>query len=291
MEAHLSTVPKLYIWLNRTLYLGTMYVPLRKYTVAADQLVVCLSGEIILDLDEGHQESCRTILLRAGTTVDTSKLDARSAIIAICYLDPLGQDYAALRTAMLEHEGDSSAHHRDEEQVIETLRHIRDAHLPSAQAAALVENLIFPPELDRQKLPVCDPRIVKVIQLIKQTVRENIPVSDLAEAVHLSESRLVKLFRREMGIPITKYRLRYRLLVGVVYLAMNRSVTEAALAAGFASTAHFSKCHTATFGTPPSTAFLTPPFLDISLAEEVQRAVAERCAADEAIGGLSGEAV
>lgn len=88
-----------------------------------------------------------------------------------------------------------------------------------------------------------------MIHLIKHTVRENIPVSELAESVHLSESRLVKLFRNEMGIPITKYRLRYRLLVGVVYLAMNRSVTEAALAAGFASTAHFSKCHTATFGT------------------------------------------
>lgn len=280
MESHLSAVPKLYIWHKRTLYLGTMYVPLREYMVVADQLVVCLDGEVVVHREQGNQRF-RTMLLRAGTTVEMSKVDTSSAIVSICYLDPLGQDYAAVRAAMLEHEGNSSAGHQNEEQVIATLRHIRDARLPSTEAAALVENLIFPPELDRQKLPVCDPRIVKVIEIIKQTVRENIPISELADAVCLSESRLVKLFRNEMGIPITKYRLRYRLLVGVIYLAMNRSVTEAALAAGFASTAHFSKCHTATFGSPPSAAFLTPPFLDISLAEEVQRAVAERMAAKE----------
>lgn len=291
MEAPLAKVPKLYIWHNRSLYLGTMYIPLREYTVAADQLVVCLSGEIVLLNDDGTRRSFRSLLLRAGTPVDMSRADTSNATIAICFLDPIGQDYFALREAMLEHEGTSSGVHRHEDRLIATLRHIRDERLPSGLAYALLEDLIFPPDLDREKLPACDPRIVTVINLIKLTVRENIPVGQLAEAVHLSESRLVKLFRSEMGIPITKYRLRYRLLVGVVYLALNRSVTEAALAAGFASTAHFSKCHAAMLGAPPSASFLTPPFLDISLSDEVQRAVAERSAVTEAPSDYSQESV
>jgi AraC-like DNA-binding protein len=192
---------------------------------------------------------------------------------------------------MLERDGDSAARHRKEEALIQTLLYIRDARLPSAEAFALVDSLIFPADLDRETLPACDPRIVKVIELIKLTVRENIPVSELAEAVHLSESRLVKLFRSEMGIPITRYRLRYRLLVGVVYLALDYSVTEAALAAGFASTAHFSKCHTAMIGAPPSAAFLTPPFLDISLSDEVKRAVAERMSSSQPNDAVSQESI
>ena len=97
--------------------------------------------------------------------------------------------------------------------------------------------------------------------------------------MHLSESRLVKLFKQEIGIPITRYRLRYRVAVGAIYLAQGHSVTEAALAAGFASTAHFSKCFTAIIGIQPSTAFLNAAPLKVDIADEVLMAVMPRNAA------------
>ena len=80
---------------------------------------------------------------------------------------------------------------------------------------------------------------------------------------------LEKLFKDQIGVPITKYRLRYRVFIGIIQLALGRSVTEAALTAGFASSAHFSKSFTAINGIPPSTTFLKPPYLEVLIAREI----------------------
>ncbi|MGQ9427127.1 helix-turn-helix transcriptional regulator [Gilvimarinus sp. F26214L] len=274
MATSLAAVHKLYIGRKRSLFLGAGHVPLREYTVGADQLLVCLSGEIVWHRSSGSREVFRSALLRAGTRVKVHELDNESTVAAVCFLDPIGQDFAALERAMGECKEGVWLHHRDEAHLAWTLRQIRDQRLPPAEAFDLMETLVFPPWLDRAALPHCDPRIVRVVQRIRESARSNLPVSQLAEEVHLSESRLVKLFKSEIGIPITRYRLRYRVMVGAVYLSLGRSVTEAALAAGFASTAHFSKCFVAMIGTQPSTAFLGSPYLDISLSEDVLGAVA-----------------
>lgn len=265
-----STVPKLYVWPDRTLYLGASYIPLRQYTVATDQLVVCLAGEISFCLKGGGRRACRSVLLRAGTTVSTRTVDTTSAIVAICFLDPVGRGYGSLEKMMTGDYHGTPVDHRDEAQLVRILAGVRDNRLSASRVQALLEEIVFPPETDHSALPECDPRIVRVVERIKATVRENIPVGELAREVYLSESRLVKLFKSEMNIPITKYRLRYRLLMGVVYLSLNYTVTEAAMAAGFASTAHFSKCYAAMLGTRPSATFLSPPYLEVTLSEKWQ---------------------
>lgn len=275
MTPSLPVVPRLYIWSKRSLYLGAHYVPEREYTVSWDQLVVCLEGEVILKLAEGSHRACRSILLRAGTTVPIEDIDTSKATLAVCYLNPIGQDYMALQTMMCGEVKGMHIDHATEAELVEQLLYVRNARLSSKQAYEKVESLVFPPHLAGREFRQFDERIITVVHTIKATVRDNLSVGRLAAEVHLSESRLVKLFKQQIGVPITKHRIGYRVFVGIVHLAVGYSITEAALAAGFASTAHFSKCFRASIGTQPSATFLSPPYLEVILADECLKAIAD----------------
>lgn len=279
----------LYIWLARALYLGTHYVPLREYTVSSDQLVVCLEGSIkvkpeaaslLASAEEGEPEQeFRSALLRAGTRVEMSMVDTQDAVVAICYLNPVSHDYQLLEQQMTISFQGAYYGYQNEEQLIQMLRYIRDNQLDAKEAYDIFEQLITPVSQSTKNLAPLDQRIIKVMKLIHTSVRDNLSVAELAESVHISESRLVKLFKTQIGIPITKYRLRYRVFVGVIYMALGFSITNAALAAGFSSTAHFSKCFSAMTGMPPSNQYLRPPYLNViidpSIFAAVQSAAAE----------------
>jgi AraC-like DNA-binding protein len=263
------SVPKIIIWKDRSVYLGTHHVPLKKYTVTADQLVVCLSGQIDIHVDDGNVFTFRTALLKAGTNVTIDRADTTQAIIAIAYLSPISQDFSALQQSMaIELEG-IGFHHKNETAIIETLIAIRDGNLTTENSYELFLQIMEPVDKINFKEKQFDPRIVAVVKRIKESVGENLSIQALAEEVHLSESRLVKLFKQQMGLPITRYRLRYRIFLGILHLCVGKSVTDAALAAGFASTAHFSKYFTSTMGIQPSTSFLKPPFVDITIDQSV----------------------
>ncbi len=141
------SVPKLYIWENRSLYLSTLFIQLKKYTITSDQLIVALEGSI--HIQEPGQEAleCRSMLLRAGTQINMDISDTRNAIIAIAYLNPLGQDFTALKQSMgLEIQG-AFFHHNNEQHIIDTLLHIRDSSLSTSEAEQAFLDLLQPEDL------------------------------------------------------------------------------------------------------------------------------------------------
>jgi AraC-like DNA-binding protein len=98
-----------------------------------------------------------------------------------------------------------------------------------------------------------DPRIKTVLQALDQCGNSQVSVDSLAELVHLSSSRLIHLFTSEVGIPIRRYSLWRRIRLGMEYAIKEKhSLTEAAYAAGFSDSAHFSKVFKEMFGVPPS---------------------------------------
>jgi len=266
-------IPKLHIWSNQLLFLGVSHIPYREHQIVSDKLMVSIQGNIIITLDNGNKITTRSCLVKAGTTFDKQYIDATKATMAIYYLAPLTQDYSALENLM--HKALAGLHynHPQEDLLIHQLLNIRDNALPPEQAYRILRDLIVQPELQSVIFREFDTRVIAVIQRIRETVSENLSVKEFAEAVYLSESRLEKLFKEQIGVPITKYRLRYRVFIGIIQLALERSITDAALAAGFASSAHFSKSFSAINGIPPSTTFLKPPFLDVLIADEVLKAI------------------
>ena len=83
------------------------------------------------------------------------------------------------------------------------------------------------------------------------------PENDLHRhhAVHISPSRLIHLFREQVGVPIRRFTLWSRLRQ-VVRLAIDgATLTEAAHAAGFSDAAHMSNTFRQMFGFAPSALF------------------------------------
>src|SRR5690606_6243280 len=97
-----------------------------------------------------------------------------------------------------------------------------------------------------------DPRVVQVVQLIKSSVADNLSVGELANEVRLSVPRLVQLFKRQVGVPIRRYRQWHRIYVTAVAVASGRSLTDAAITAGFTDSSHFSNTFRTLLGMKPS---------------------------------------
>jgi AraC-like DNA-binding protein len=78
----------------------------------------------------------------------------------------------------------------------------------------------------------------------------------LAEYVHLSPDRLSHVFRKTMGIPLQRYIIWARLKRAVqIALTNGIDLTEAAFAAGFYDSAHFSRKFKDFFGVKPSAVY------------------------------------
>ncbi len=270
------TVPTAYIWRESGLYLGATYIPARDIKLTSDQLIICLEGNVVTTRSDGSQFTSRSFLLKAGTINKASNFDSTSAIVAIYYLNATSQDFSILQTLM---KGSNEGIHYDLEHeglLIETFLRLRDEKFSAEDAHQTLREALIPESMRNSKIKDFDERIVKVINRIEQTADKNLTVRELAEEVYLSESRLVKLFKAQIGIPITRYRLRFRVSLGATYMAMGCSVTDAALLSGFASTAHFSKCYVAIMGIQPSTAFLHSPFLNIIIADSILQSLKEK---------------
>jgi AraC-like DNA-binding protein len=267
------TPPKLHIWTNQLLFIGASHIPYREHQVVSDKLMVSIEGSMVITLDDGQIVQTRSCLVKAGASFNEHYIDTNNATMAIYYLAPLTQDYSALEFSMLKALDGLHYQHPQEAQLIKQLTLIRDQPLRPEQVYTMLRDFIVQPSLQNIIFRQFDHRVIDVLQRIRETVDRNLCVSEFAKTVHLSESRLEKLFKEQIGVPITKYRLRYRVFIGIIQLAMGRTITDAALAAGFASTAHFSKSFSDINGIPPSTTFLKPPFLNVRIAQEVFNAI------------------
>jgi AraC-like DNA-binding protein len=255
------------------LYLGISPVNYQEHAIVSDKLIISLEGAMEITLDTGDKITSRTCLLQAGINFEKANINTNNAVMAIYYIAPITQDFCALKSIMSYAKNGMHYDHPEEDVLIASLLEIRNTSIKPEKAFTMLRNLIVQPHLENHKFREFDERIVEVIKQIKITVSENISLKKFAEDVYLSESRLEKLFKDQIGIPITKYRLKYRVYIGIIHLALGQSITNAALAAGFASSSHFSKSFRAINGIPPSETFLKPPYLHVILADEVLKKI------------------
>jgi AraC-like DNA-binding protein len=82
--------------------------------------------------------------------------------------------------------------------------------------------------------------------------RSTLSLAEVARAVHYSPYHLARLFRREVGVPIHRYRSRLRLGAALERLAEGADdLTALALDLGYSSHSHFSNAFRRAFGIPP----------------------------------------
>lgn len=95
---------------------------------------------------------------------------------------------------------------------------------------------------------------VEAVAYMEQKLEKPLQVSDIALAVHVSESSLQRSFRASADSSVYEYLLRLRLGRAMEHLKNGESVEAAAFASGFSNRNHFSNCFKKRFGIAPSQA-------------------------------------
>ena len=101
--------------------------------------------------------------------------------------------------------------------------------------------------------PVNDERITSAMQYIRAMSASPLSCRDAAGVTHLSQSRFSHLFKEQVGMTFSSYLIYQRLMRVYAETLRGRSITEAALEAGFSSSAHFADVNRRVFGIPAST--------------------------------------
>ncbi len=102
------------------------------------------------------------------------------------------------------------------------------------------------------RIGVRHPKLSKVIQLMEQNIEEPISPSVLARDVGMSTRQLERLFRRYLNRSPKRYYMELRLQKARnLLMQTDMSVINVALACGFASPSHFSKCYRSHYDTTP----------------------------------------
>ena len=102
------------------------------------------------------------------------------------------------------------------------------------------------------RIGVRHPKLSRVIQMMEQNIEEPISPSLLAKEVGMSTRQLERLFRRYLNRSPKRYYMEIRLQKARnLLMQTDMSVINVALACGFASPSHFSKCYRAHYDTTP----------------------------------------
>lgn len=102
------------------------------------------------------------------------------------------------------------------------------------------------------RIGVRHPKLSLVIQMMETNIEEPISPSLLAKDVGMSTRQLERLFRRYLNRSPKRYYMELRLQKARnLLMQTDMSVINVALACGFASPSHFSKCYRAHYNTTP----------------------------------------
>ncbi|WP_145103239.1 GlxA family transcriptional regulator [Cereibacter sediminicola] len=102
------------------------------------------------------------------------------------------------------------------------------------------------------RIGVRHPKLSEVIRKMEANTEDPISPADLAEEVGMSTRQLERLFRRYLNRSPKRYYMELRLQKARnLLMQTDMSVINVALACGFASPSHFSKCYRAHYATTP----------------------------------------
>ena len=111
---------------------------------------------------------------------------------------------------------------------------------------------------DRQRLPlrarlgVQNNKVLQIIELMESNLSEPLSLIDIADSVDLSRRQIERLFSQEMGRSPARYYLEIRLdRARHLLVQSSMPIVEVAVACGFVSASHFSKCYREVYNRSP----------------------------------------
>jgi len=222
---------KICLWHGRALFIGNL-PPLDYHEQSAILYCVGLEHDFTLTYKNGRPSRQRAARIPPKTS---HALDVSGGRAAFLFLDPEWDDGAP----------DKVEHEKACSELLKIDLACSDLELQTA-----LENLT----LGGATLS-CDERMQNVVAQILGADDGSLALEELALNTGLSVSRLQHLFKEQVGVPIRSFKIWHRLKKAVRLLKDGKSLTDAALLAGFYDSSHFANTFRENFGIPPSTIF------------------------------------
>jgi len=257
---------KLMGWGPRVLYLGPAF-GLTPHRNATAVLAVALGATLDVADDpadpNGKYRRARSVLIppnmlhhlriagafsnepQTGSPRESNQ-ESRGSM-AFLYVDPLSPDLAGIGARMRVVAPRGAFDLIDEDAVIDVLTGLAAGRTSMRAGRDALGGLLG---LGAREKP--DGRILSALQRMRDEPHKSHSLAELAARAGLSTSRFLHLFKAQTGVPLRRYRLWNRMAAAVGAFRSGGSLTEAAHAAGFASSAHFSAAFRDMFGMMPS---------------------------------------
>ncbi|SEH89908.1 AraC-type DNA-binding protein [Mycolicibacterium rutilum] len=230
--------PSVWLWPGLALYAGPS-LNLAPHSGSVWCLAVGIGGPLTVTVAGAEPVRAPSVLIPPRLT---HHLACHGDGLVSCYLEPASSRAESCRAKVGAWHAGIGSGHVDEDRLQFT---------PDDDEAASHWLDIAAPAADRR----IDPRIAVTVNRIRDHPADAAPSRELAAAVGLSESRFLHLFRAEVGTSLRRYRLWARLLAAGTVIADGKTLTDAAMHAGFASPSHLSDRFRSTFGLSASQLF------------------------------------
>lgn len=133
--------------------------------------------------------------------------------------------------------------------------------ISQSHGAALVDGIVDILAFEASRYKRVNPKLQfklaaplrEVVKLMEANLEEPLDLTQISEYVNRSRRQIERLFQQQLNTTPLRYYLELRVTEGRRLLQhSNLTVVQVAVACGFVSPSHFSKCYTAYFGHPPS---------------------------------------
>lgn len=232
-----ETGEHLYLWSGLLLYAASGH---RNdwHSHYAASLIMALDAPFRLELRDGTDETVQACVL-APNTENRVSIEGRFVSIMAdadgSLFEPLspllnGANWAELDATVLT-------------PVMSGLKQLHEKPLTEAEVRELADDIIetITGQRPRPLAVTLDRRISKVLSLIREALPDEPDTDVLAAAVDLSRSRLLHLFKEQLGLPMGQYLLWRRLFEAARLWDEGLSITEAAHQAGFYDQSHYTR--------------------------------------------------
>lgn len=245
----LAGVGRVIVWPGGSVWFGRHVGQVREHAHHAIQVSLALEGRFLVRA-RAWLEPRET----AGMVVMPDRphcLDGCDTTIATLFVEPnsipgaaLRQRFAGLDVALLSDE--------ESEACAASLRSEYFSGEPDNRLAGFARAAICRIAGDPLAAPSSDARITAALEWMRQRLATSIRLQEVAAAVHLSPGRFRHLFVAQTGTSFRAWLLWARAEHAIAAATRGLSWTEAALEAGFADAAHFTRTCRRVFGIAPT---------------------------------------
>lgn len=247
----------LYLWNGQALYIGQSDTEAHRHHA----LIISIGIDSMFKVKAGWQwKTYRAVITAASWT---HRFDGRGGTQVFVIMEPEMELARRLKRKFLGNKFIAELDYALFDPLVNELENI-SSPLTCAKARKLFDEIVL--ALLDKDMPAheMNPHIQGALELIRELPIKKVSLKTIADGVHLSQSRLVTLFKQNVGVPFRRYLMWQRLLEAVKQVTSGAALTEAAYESGFADSAHLSRTFKQMFGMTMAEVFKNSQFIQVN---------------------------